>query len=94
MRPKYQSATQSALLVDGLSLSVTAEDLNEFFVPCGTVIWTRVATDRFRRSLGFAYVIMDHEGADRAMQILNGKTIGGRVCSIFHTQIPPLPRVA
>jgi RNA recognition motif-containing protein len=90
----YPSENRSALFVDGLSLSVTAEDLNECFSPFGTVIWTRVATDRFRKSLGFGYVIMDAEGADRAIQTLNGKTIAGGVLTIVRTEIPPLPRTA
>jgi RNA recognition motif-containing protein len=90
----YPSASQSALFVDGLSLSVTAEDLTECFSPFGTVIWTRVATDHFRKSLGFGYVIMDAEDADRAMQALNGKTIAGGVLTIVRTEIPPLPRTA
>lgn len=88
----YPSEDQSALFVDGLCLSVTAEDLNESFSPFGTVIWTRVATDHFRKSLGFGYVIMDAEGADRAIHALNGKTIAGGVLTILRTQIPPLPR--
>jgi RNA recognition motif-containing protein len=86
------SENQSALFVDGLSLSVTADDLNESFSPFGTVVWTRVATDRFRKSLGFGYVIMDAEGADRAIHALNGKTISGGILMIVRTEIPPLPR--
>jgi RNA recognition motif-containing protein len=88
----YRSVDQSALFVDGLSLSVTADDLNERFSPFGTVIWTRIATDRFRKSLGFGYVIMDAEGADRAIHALNGKTIAGGVLTIVRTEIPPLPQ--
>jgi RNA recognition motif-containing protein len=88
----YPATIQSALFVDGLSVSVTAEDLTEIFSPFGTVIWSRAATDRFRRSLGFGYVIMDSEGADKAVQALNGKTIAGGVLTIFRTEIPPLPR--
>jgi RNA recognition motif-containing protein len=87
----YASEHQSALFVDGLSVSVTAEDLNELFSPFGTVIWTRVATDRFRRSLRFGYVIMEAEGAAKAMQALNGKTTAAGVLMIVRTEIPPLP---
>ena len=87
----YPATIQSALFVDGLSVSVTAEDLNELFSPFGTVIWTRVATDRFRRSLRFGYVIMDADDADTAMQALNGKTTAVGVLTIVRTEIPPLP---
>jgi hypothetical protein len=44
--------TQAALIVDGLSLSVTSE------APYGEVIWTRVVMDRFRRSMAYGYVVM------------------------------------
>jgi hypothetical protein len=50
--------TQAALIVHGLSLSVTSEDLMEMFTPYGEVIWTRVVMDRFRRSMAYGYVVM------------------------------------
>lgn len=84
----------AALIVDGLSLSVTSEDLREIFTPFGPVIWVRVAMDRSREPLGFGYVVMEAEYATNALHALDGKTIAGRRVHIAHTSIPALPRIA
>jgi RNA recognition motif-containing protein len=85
----------SALIVDGLALSLTSDDLTELFTPFGSILWTHVATDPFRRSLGFGYVVMEtDEQADRAIQALQGYSVGGRVIRIARTEVPPLPRTA
>ncbi|MDQ6732872.1 MAG: RNA-binding protein [Nitrospirota bacterium] len=83
---------RAALIVDGLSLSVTSEDLKNMFTPYGDVVWTRVVMDRFRRSLAYGYVVMasDIEAA-RAIESLNGKLTGSGVLKVVHTEAPPLP---
>ncbi len=88
-------AVGSALIVDGLALSVTSQDLRHAFAPFGSVVWTRVAVDRFRRSLGYGYVVMGSEAAAaQAIDSLKGKTIAGLPITVAHTTIPPLPRRA
>lgn len=58
-------AANSALIVDGLP-------------PFGKVTWARVVMDRFRHSLSYGYVVMDVDAdAERAVQALHGKDIGG-----------------
>jgi RNA recognition motif-containing protein len=84
----------TALIVNGLSLSLTSEDLREIFSEFGSVMWTRIATDRSREDLGFGYVVMNAEGAAKAIQALDGKTIAGQKMTIAHTAIPPLPGIA
>ena len=90
-----RTVSRSALIVDGLALSLTAEDLAELFKPFGTILLTQVALDPFRRSLGFGYVIMETEdGASQAIQALDGHTVAGRALHIVRTQVPPLPKSA
>jgi len=86
---------RSALIVDGLELSLTSDDLTELFTPFGTILWTQVVTDPFRRSLGFGYVVMETDDqATRALQALHGHSIAGRVIRISRSEVPPLPRTA
>jgi cold-inducible RNA-binding protein len=85
----------SALIVDGLALSLTLDDLTELFTPFGTILWGQVVTDPFRQSLGFGYVVMEtDEQAARALQALQGHSIAGRLIRISRSEVPPLPRTA
>jgi RNA recognition motif-containing protein len=86
--------TPTALIVDGLSLSITSEDLRELFTPFGPVVWARIAMDRAREHLGFGYVVMQADDAAKAIQALEGKTLAGREVHIVQTAVPPLPRIA
>lgn len=75
-----------ALIVDGLALSVASSDLQDIFMPFGSVVWARVARDHCGHSLRYGYVVMDTEdNALKAIEALNGKTLAA---------VPPLPRVA
>jgi RNA recognition motif-containing protein len=86
-------AAASALLVDGLPLSVTSDNLKDLFVPFGPVAWARVVTDPMGVSLTFGYVAMaTHEGAEAAMLALNGMQMLSRPLRIVHVTPPPLPR--
>lgn len=90
-----RTVARSALIVDGLALSFTAEDLKELFQPFGTILLTQIALDPFRRSLGFGYVVMETEHeATQAIQGLQGHTVVGRPLKIMRTEIPPLPKSA
>lgn len=78
----------AALIVDGLSLSTTEEDLKQKFEPFGEVVWTQVMM-RYGRSLGYGYVVMANKtDAETAIDALNGQSL-----TIALTVIPPLPRV-
>ena len=86
---------QSALIIDGLSLSTTADDLREMLSPYGTVVWCRIALDRWGKSLRYGYVVMDTEGhAREALEALNGKAPAGLPITVGLTPVPSLPRLA
>src|SRR5437763_16275538 len=90
-------AANSALIVDGLPLSMTSQELTELFSPFGNVSWARVVMDRFRRSLSYGYVVMEVDADDaRAIEVLDKKPIaGGRKLRIAYCSVPPFaPRIA
>lgn len=88
--------SESTLIVDGLALSATSEDLIEAFSTYGKVVWARVALDRFKGSLGYGYVVMASVKPmhTKPVEALTGRAIAGRVPTIHHTAIPLLPRIA
>ena len=88
-------ASQSALIIDGLSLSATADDLREMLSPYGTVVWCRIALDRWGISLRYGYVVMDTEDhALKAIHALKGKTLAGLPITCALAPVPQLPRIA
>ncbi len=68
------------LFVGSLPFSTTEDDLKTHFEQAGKVVSARVITDRDSgRSRGFGFVEMeDEEGAKKAIEMLNGKPLGGR----------------
>ena len=85
---------QSALIIDGFSLSTTADDLREMLSPYGTVVWCRIARDRWGNSLRHGYVVMDTEDhARQALEALNGKTPAGLPITVGLAPVPSLPRL-
>jgi len=87
--------SHSALIVDGLALSFTSSDLQDIFMPFGSVVWARVVRDHCGHSLRYGYVVMDTEdNALKAIEALNGKTVAGLPITVTLTTVPPLPRVA
>ena len=88
-------ASQSALIIDGLSLSATADDLREMLTPYGTVVWCRIALDRWGNSLRYGYVVLDtQDHARQALEALNGKTPAGLPITVGFAPVPSLPRIA
>ena len=87
-------AANSALIVDGLPLSMTSEHLTDLFTPFGKVTWARVVMDRYRRSLSYGYVVMEADAdAAKAVEALDGKNLGGgQNLKIVYAPVPPLPR--
>lgn len=66
------------LYVGNLPYSATADDLREAFSAYGTVSRSQVISDRDTgRSKGFGFVEME-DGADAAIEALNGKEFQGR----------------
>ena len=72
------------LFVGNLSHNMTKTQLQEMFAAHGNVIEVDLILDRFSgRPRGFGFVTMESkEGADAAMQALNGKTIDGRALTV------------
>jgi RNA recognition motif-containing protein len=70
----------SRLYVGNLSYSTTEDSLRTFFTTAGEVKTAEVVMDRQTgRSKGFAFVEMvSDEGAQKAITLLNGKTLDSR----------------
>jgi cold-inducible RNA-binding protein len=72
------------LFVGNFSFSTTEDDLRALFEPYGTIDSVSVVTDRTTgRSRGFGFVEMPERGqAEKAIEALNGKEVGGRTLNI------------
>jgi cold-inducible RNA-binding protein len=72
------------LFVGNLSYNTTENQLQDMFAAHGNVIEVDVIMDKFTgRPRGFAFVTMENkEGADAAIQALNGKSIDGRAITV------------
>ena len=76
MSNTHHSAT--SLIVDGLKLSTTADDLRQLFLPFGSIVSCRIAVDRYGNSLRYGYVVMDTEAdAVKAVDSMHGKSVSG-----------------
>lgn len=72
-----------SIFVGNLAWSAEDDDLRDFFEECGTVIRVRIMKDQETgRSRGFAFVDMDADEADAAIEILNGKNLMGRPATL------------
>jgi cold-inducible RNA-binding protein len=70
------------IYVGNLPFSATADDLREAFRNYGTVASAQVVSDRETgRSRGFGFVEMS-DGADEAIDNLNGSQLGGRTLTV------------
>ena len=71
------------LYVGNLPFSVTEDELQGLFSQYGDVDRAQVITDRETgRSRGFGFVEMEDQGAQEAMQALNGQQHGGRSLTV------------
>jgi cold-inducible RNA-binding protein len=72
------------LFVGNLSFNATENQLQDMFAAHGNVIEVDLIMDKFSgRPRGFAFVTMENkEGADAAVQALNGKSIDGRALTV------------
>ena len=72
------------LFVGNLSFNITENDLQDAFAAHGTVVEANLMMDRATgRPRGFAFVTMSTpEEAQKAVEALNGKSIGGRALTV------------
>ncbi len=72
------------LFVGNLDFKVTENDLQDTFAAYGTVVEVNLVTDRVTgRPRGFAFVTMSSpEEAQKAIDAMNGKELGGRALSV------------
>src|SRR5262249_19602929 len=72
------------LFVGNLDFKVTENDLQDAFAAHGTVVEANLVTDRVTgRPRGFAFVTMNSpEEAQKAIDALNGKELGGRAVNV------------
>ncbi|MBI1885250.1 MAG: RNA-binding protein [Chloroflexi bacterium] len=77
------------LYIGGLSFDSTEDELREFFEAVGPVESASIVTDRYSgRSRGFGFVEMSSADARKAIEELNGKTLGGRTISVEEARPP------
>ena|SRR5262245_50520136 len=72
------------LFVGNLSFNTTENQLQDLFAAHGNVIEVDLIMDKFSgRPRGFGFVTMEtKEGADAAIQALNGKSVDGRAMTV------------
>jgi cold-inducible RNA-binding protein len=72
------------LFVGNLSFNITENDLQDAFAAHGTVVEANLMMDRATgRPRGFAFVTMSSpEEAQKAIDALNGKELGGRTLTV------------
>jgi cold-inducible RNA-binding protein len=72
------------LFVGNLDFKVTENELQDAFAAHGTVLEANLVTDRATgRPRGFAFVTMSTpEEAQKAIEALNGKELGGRAIAV------------
>jgi len=75
---------QKKLFVGGLPFQITQDELQNMFAEAGQVISATIITDKMTgRSKGFGFVEMStEEEAEKAIQLLNGKDLGGRKITV------------
>ncbi len=71
------------IFVGNLPFSASEEEVGELFAPFGEVQAVRLITDRETgRPRGFGFVEMEQDGAQAAIEALNGSEMGGRTLRI------------
>ncbi len=67
------------LYVGNLPWSTTDTDLTDAFRPHGSVVSSRIITDKETgRSRGFGFVEVEDADADKMVEAMNGSQVGGR----------------
>jgi len=81
------------IYVGGLPYSTTEQQLTDLFAPHGSVVSSRIITDKFTgQSRGFGFVEMSSDTeAQAAIAALNGTQLGGRTLTVNEAR-PQEPR--
>jgi cold-inducible RNA-binding protein len=76
--------SNTKLFVGNLSFNTTENQLQDLFAAHGNVIEVDLIMDKFSgRPRGFGFVTMENkEGAEAAIQALNGKQVDGRAMTV------------
>ena len=78
------------IYVGNLSFRTTEEELTGLFEQMGAVESVSIITDRDTgRSKGFGFVSMNDEDADKAIEAMNGKEVGGRALTVNEARPKP-----
>ncbi len=78
------------IYVGNLSFKSSEEDVRDHFATYGEVISVNLITDRETGRLrGFGFVEMDDAGAQKAIEALDGKDLGGRALKVNEAQDKP-----
>ena len=71
------------LYVGNLSFQTTEADLTSAFEQCGAIESVSIISDRDTgRSKGFGFIVMEEEGATKAIATLNGSQLNGRTLTV------------
>lgn len=77
----------TSIYVGNLPFSASEEEVRSKFEPFGTVHSVKLISDRDTgRPRGFGFVEMDQGSAQKAIQELNGKDMGGRPLRVNEAQ--------
>ena len=81
---KEKKNMSTKLFVGSLSWNTNSAELRDAFATCGEVVEANVVTDRDTgRSRGFGFVtFQDADSATRAIEQLDGSTLGGRTIRV------------
>ncbi len=84
LRVLREDALGKNIYVGNISFSTTEDELRDLFEEFGTIDSVNVITDRETgRPRGFAFIEMqDQGGADKAIQALDGRELGGRTLRV------------
>lgn len=75
------------IYVGNLPFSASEEDVRQLFAAHGEVISVSLPNDRDTgRPRGFGFVEMSNEDADKAIEALDGKSLGGRALRVSHAR--------
>ncbi|MDR3289535.1 MAG: RNA-binding protein [Peptococcaceae bacterium] len=81
----------STLYVGNLPWNTTAEDLSDFFSQYGSVVSSRIITNRETgRSRGFGFIEVEEEDVERLTAELNGKELDGRPLTVNEAKPKPM----
>jgi cold-inducible RNA-binding protein len=81
---------QARLFIGNLSWNVTDADLEELAAPQGTVLDTKVITDRDTgRSRGFGFITIETNNVQDVIQALDGQVLDGRAIRVNEAEERP-----